>query len=374
MRSTQICLLLCLAAFGMQIARADTPAASNPFQDPLVTPASPLKGKLSPSAAPIIAITKPPGGQRLVAAGLRGLILCSDDAGKHWTQAHVPVQTDLVTLAFVSAKTGWAAGHDGVILRTDDGGLSWRKQFDGVMAKDVLVNDYKKRVAAGKVEMKPFLAEVELNTKDGPNLPFLSIYFQDEHVGYAAGSFGMLIKTDDGGQTWKPWLDHIDNPNFLNLNEIREIGGNVYIVGEQGTVYRLDRTSDRFQSISPQYKGSLFRIVGRGDFLLVVGLNGTAYRSEDGGHTWAETKTGLHSTITAAALAPDGRRIVLAAKDGRAIGTDDNGLSFHNLVLRKPMLFSDLVAMDDSSFAFSGYQGIELQTLRSDTTLSSENK
>ena len=34
-------------------------------------------------------------GQRLVAVGERGLVLLSDDAGKHWRQAQVPVSVTL---------------------------------------------------------------------------------------------------------------------------------------------------------------------------------------------------------------------------------------------------------------------------------------
>ncbi|MEP6505589.1 MAG: glycosyl hydrolase, partial [Betaproteobacteria bacterium] len=40
-------------------------------------------------------------GSRIVAAGERGLVLHSDDGGRAWTQAHVPVQVSLTALRFV---------------------------------------------------------------------------------------------------------------------------------------------------------------------------------------------------------------------------------------------------------------------------------
>src|ERR1700752_281214 len=47
-------------------------------------------------------------GKRLVTAGVRGHILYSDDEGKSWTLAQVPVSSDLLALSFPSAKQGWA--------------------------------------------------------------------------------------------------------------------------------------------------------------------------------------------------------------------------------------------------------------------------
>src|SRR5262245_46588487 len=51
-------------------------------------------------------------GDRIVAVGQRGHVLYSDDAGQQWQQADVPVSSDLVSVAFVDAKRGWAVGHD----------------------------------------------------------------------------------------------------------------------------------------------------------------------------------------------------------------------------------------------------------------------
>ena len=70
-------------------------------------------------------------GKRLVAVGQRGHILYSDDDGRHWQQAGVPVSVDLTAVAFPSPEQGWAVGGDGVVLHSADGGASWQKQLDG---------------------------------------------------------------------------------------------------------------------------------------------------------------------------------------------------------------------------------------------------
>src|SRR5213080_621401 len=64
-------------------------------------------------------------GDRLVTVGQRGHILYSDDSGKNWQQASVPVSCDLTAVYFPSAKQGWAVGNDGVVLHSSDAGVTW---------------------------------------------------------------------------------------------------------------------------------------------------------------------------------------------------------------------------------------------------------
>lgn len=343
-------------------------ATPSPFKDPLATAAATVSGPAL-LQQPVTALARVGVGKevRLVGAGLRGLILISDDGGVGWHQARVPVQSDLVSLYFTPSGRGWAVGHDGVILHSADRGDSWTTQFDGRVAQRTLLPYYQTRVDKGEKQLAPFADQIALNTKDGPTLPFLAVYFENDRVGYAVGSFGMLIATHDGGKTWQPWLEHIDNPNFLNLNEIREIAGDLYIAGEQGGVYRLDRTAQRFVAISPPYKGSFFRIVGNERFLLAVGLNGTAYRSTDRGASWNPVTTGAKSSLTSAALSADGKTLLLTAEGGQLLYSVDDAQTFHALRASRPMLFADVVADGgNDDFVLAGYQGIGRQHVTHD--------
>ncbi|WP_322095057.1 WD40/YVTN/BNR-like repeat-containing protein [Paraburkholderia bannensis] len=363
MRFALIQALVSLAASSVAVA------APSAFNDPLATAAVAVpQGALLQQ--PVIALARVGGGAkvRLVAAGLRGLILVSDDGGTAWRQAHVPVQSDLVSLFFTPSGQGWAVGHDGVILHSADRGESWTAQFDGRVAQRTLLPYYQTRIDHGEKQLAPFAEQVALNTKDGPTLPFLAVHFDDDRNGYAIGSFGMLVATDDGGKTWRPWLDHIDNPNFLNLNDIREIAGDLYIAGEQGGVYRLDRAAQRFVAISPPYKGSFFRIAGNERFLLAVGLNGTAYRSTDRGANWSLVETGAKSSLTSAAFSADGKTLLLTAEGGQLFYSVDDALTFHAVRAARPMLFADVVADGgNDDFVLAGYQGIGRQRLKNDS-------
>jgi photosystem II stability/assembly factor-like uncharacterized protein len=242
------------------------------------------------------------------------------------------------------------------------------------MAHGALTSDYKSRVAKGEAGLKASLDQVELNTKDGPTLPFLSVLFENENVGYAVGSFGMLVRTEDGGKSWHPWLDHIDNGSFLNLNDIREVSGGIYIVGEQGSVFRLDRNLNRFVSIATSYKGSFFRIVGNDRFLLVVGLNGTAYRSVDSGASWKSVPTGATTSLTSASLSSDGAMLLLTSEGGGLLCSKDDGNSFKDLHAEMPMLYADALASNGDWFVLAGYQGVARQKVRPVTMANPDTK
>lgn len=362
----RIALIPALAnSMALALAAAAAAASAGVFKDPLATPAAPVTAGPGLLRQPFIALARVGEHEsvRFVAAGLRGLILVSDDRGAKWRQVPVPVQSDLVSLCFARSGQGWAVGHDGVILHSADRGNTWTMQLTGRVAQHSLLAYYQTRIDKGEKQLAPFANQLALNTKDGPTLPFLSVYFENDRVGFAVGSFGMLVATDDGGKTWRPWLEHIDNPNFLNLNDIREIAGDVYIAGEQGSVYRLDRAQERFVAISAPYKGSFFRLVGNSRYLLVMGLNGTAFRSGDRGASWSAVNTGAKTSLTSAALSPDGKTVLLTAEGGQLLYSVDDALTFHSLRASRPMLFTDVVADGDDDFVLSGYQGIGRQRM-----------
>src|SRR5574337_2060456 len=82
-------------------------------------------------------------GERVVAVGQRGHIIYSDDAGKSWQQAKVPVSSDLVAVSFPTPEQGWAVGHDGVVLHSSDAGATWTKQLDGRALGSMMAAYYK---------------------------------------------------------------------------------------------------------------------------------------------------------------------------------------------------------------------------------------
>lgn len=317
----------------------------------LVDPLDRATGK-SPLAANNLLNGLGRAGERIVAVGQRGHVLVSGDAGKSWLQASVPVSSDLVAVHFASAAKGWAVGHDGVVLATTDGGDTWVRQFDGRTAGQLMARHYANADPALAAEAARF-------AEQGPDKPFLDVWFENENSGFVVGAFNMIFRTEDGGKTWQPWFDRTDNPSQFNLYAIRQVGDDVFIAGEQGLLLKLDRQSGRFRAIETPYKGSYFGVTGKRGALIVYGLRGNVYRSVDGGTTWVKVEIGVPQAITASALAEDGR-ILLSTPGGMVYASGDDGASFKRLPLEHTVPAFALLAQGKDAVVVAGNRGVRV--------------
>lgn len=290
-------------------------------------------------------------GKRLVAVGIRGQIVISDDAGAAWRQAKVPVGSDLVAANFPSDKAGWAVGHDGVVLATMDGGNTWLKQLDGNAAA---------RTMAGKYANMPLAVEAERFAEQGPDKPFLDVWFDNEMTGFVVGAYNLIFRTDDGGKNWTPWLDRTDNPKMLHLYAIRRIGEDYFIVGEQGLVLKLDPLSGRFRMLDVPYKGTFFGITGKPGAVIVYGLRGNVFRTTDDGKSWKKVETGLAVTLVGSTIADDGR-IVLVSQTGHVLDSADDGESFHIRKFDRALPSAAVTSLSAKSLLIAGALGLRIE-------------
>lgn len=314
-------LLALLAAASAPFCR---PVVAQGFIDVLDTPA-----QISSLASHSLLIGLASAGQRLVAVGQRGHVLYSDDGGEHWQQARVPVSSDLVAVHFPTPSHGWAVGHDGVVLHSADGGATWERQFDGRQVGPRMLTHYQALAqnAPDDETLAALVREAQRMTEEGADKPFLDVWFENERVGYIVGAFNLLFRTEDGGRTWTPWMERADNPSALNLYAIRPAGGELYIVGEQGLLLKLNRASGRFESQTTPYSGSFFGVLGNPGVVLAFGLRGNVFRSVDGGESWSRVETGLPVSITTGTQLADGR-FALLSQAGHLLVSDDDGASF----------------------------------------------
>jgi photosystem II stability/assembly factor-like uncharacterized protein len=316
-------LMFALAA-GAALAAMAATGATQGWLDVLDAPA--LK---SPLAAKSLLNGLALAGPRVVAVGQRGHILYSDDAGQNWTQAEVPVSSDLVAVTFPTPDSGWAVGHDGVVLHSADAGRSWKRQHDG----------------------RPDAAEN----------PLLDVWFRDANTGYAVGAFGQFLRTADAGEHWEVLKDAADNPKNLHLYAIRAVGDDLYIAGEQGLLLKFDRADNRFRALASPYKGTLFGITGNAHAVLAFGLRGNVVRSTDGGATWQPLNTGLPAGLVASTIDARGR-IVLASQTGSLLVSQDDGASFVAVKQERPLPAAGALAVGDK-LVVAGPRGVQTLTL-----------
>lgn len=241
-------------------------------------------------------------GDRLVAAGDRGHILFSDDAGKHWLQAKVPTRQLLTALHFVDDKHGWAVGHDALVLATQDGGENWNVQYEE-----------REREA-----------------------PLLDVWFENPQYGIAVGAYGALIETTDGGQSWNDISDRLDNEDGVHLNAIAQIqDGGLLVVGEMGSLFRSSDLGQSWERLDSPYEGSFFGVLAGGESGLVFayGLRGHLFRSVDSGDSWEQIELSngnghpLESGLAGGSVLRDGR-IIIVGHGGAVLTSSDQGRTF----------------------------------------------
>lgn len=336
-------MILRALLLSMLVCAAPSRAAS--FADLLDTPAAP-----SARAAHALINALAMAGTRVVAAGQRGHILYSDDRGGRWRQAQVPVSSDLVALHFPTPLKGWAVGHDGVVLHSADGGATWRRQLDGIKAAQLVIAQAASPALVG--DARAVLAK-------GPDKPFLDVWFLDQDKGFIIGAFNEIFATVDGGRNWTPWHTRTDNPKGFHLNAIGQVGGRLYIVGEQGLVLRLSADQSRFEALAVPYQGSFFGLTGHGAALIVFGLRGNALRSLDQGASWSRIETGLQSGLTAATVMADGT-VLLVSQGGQVLASRDDGATFSKLDKIKPAATGAALAVGDGTLILGGMRGLRV--------------
>ena len=245
-------------------------------------------------------------GSRVIAAGERGVIVYSDDGGRSWTQAKVPVSETLTSLHFPTADHGWAVGHGGVILHSGDGGETWQQQLDGNDVNRQKLDFVTDRAMALEAEVQESesepdddlifeLEEAQYAVEDaeaaldtGPADPFLDVWFADASIGWAVGAYGMIFRTDNGGLQWRIAAGGIENLEGYHYYSLAAAdGGTLYLSGEAGLIYRSDNGGDQWQRLDLDYDGSLFGVLALDtDRVLTFGLRGNIFLSEDRGDSW----------------------------------------------------------------------------------------
>jgi photosystem II stability/assembly factor-like uncharacterized protein len=287
--------------------------------DPVGAPAEAM-----PLAAHSLLLDLARAGERYVAVGARGDVLLSSD-GRDWKQAPVPTRTTFTAVSAVDAQI-WAVGHDGVIAHSADGGEHWTLQR--------------------KDPWTPPTDSSDAMHDSRQGVPLLDVLFTDARHGYAVGAYSLALRTDDGGDTWKPmsvvaapkeeaakpasteggtdsgkdgsWTmsqgeKTIGQEATPHLNAIARTGsGGLLIVGERGSAFRSHDDGATWQRQQLPYDGSMFGVIGyAGERVLAFGLRGHVFESSDLGEHWNLLDTGTQlSLMGGTALPGDGAAIV----------------------------------------------------------------
>lgn len=228
-----------------------------------------------------------------------------------------------------------AVGDHGVILRSDDG-VHFR-QAKSVPVRSLLTAvqflDARRGFAAGH-------DGVVLGTQDGGDTwtllhatpgvekPILSLHFDSAEHGLAVGLYGWTLETSDGGHSWTEGHIGGDGDDRHLFHLFTSPKGTWLIAAEQGTVFRSVDGGKSWQALSTGDQGSLWHGTALADgTLLVCGMRGHIYRSADDGQSWQAVASNTTQSLTGIAQMPD-HGVVIVGINGTVLTSHDSGASF----------------------------------------------
>ena len=377
------------AANTTQPGLATTPAASEAKPNETSKPVEP---KAEPKAEPVTAATKPtepdkvPPAPRIATPPIADALGELDITNHNWKIVRKSAATDknLRAIYFVDSMTGWAAGDTGVALRTTDGGKTWKPLLSGAAANinQIQFVDWNNGWMLGEITRRDDEEPetILLSTTNGgrtwtkkalPNV--LSIFFSDPQHGWAVGKNATILRTEDGGQEWKPYGDlekmiglPVESSNynfgfrdiyFLDTQRGWLIGnfygrakshiGGLFVTNDGGATWKRLPLTVQTQYSSGRFTPGLFHSVrfsdanngsvtgemqdGEGRFFF-------ALHTQDGGKSWHQFRTPSRAAHSTQFLSPaTGWTAAAAPREGGAdavvydttlMRTDNGGASW----------------------------------------------
>lgn len=323
-------------------------------------------------------------GERIVAVGERGHVIFSDDEGQTWSQGQVPVSVTLTALDFADANIGWAVGHSGVVLKTDDAGGHWALQLTGIRAAELAIAGKEERAAEleARIEEAPeeekgdlewalddlyfSMENMRADLDVGPVNPLLDVWFEDDQHGFVIGAYGMMLRTDDGGDSWQDWSGRLENPSGYHLNAMASVmGGGLVVVGEAGQIHVSVDNGETWELRDSPYPGSLFGVIGTGNVneILAFGLRGNVLLSRDLGKSWTIVPSGATATLNGGAVSDDGR-ITLVGNGGAILVSTNGAESFRENFRDDREGVMSVVPVSDTNILIVGEHGANVTDAR----------
>jgi photosystem II stability/assembly factor-like uncharacterized protein len=128
-----------------------------------------------------------------------------------------------------------------------------------------------------------------------------SVYFTDANTGYAVGSYGLLLKTTNGGNLWTQQTSGtayaLNSVFFANRNTGYAVGRNDSIGG--GIILKTTNAGTQWTMMSFGVDNDIMTSVyfTSPDTGYVTGVNGNILKTSDGGTIWTNQNTGTYNFL-----------------------------------------------------------------------------
>jgi len=255
-------------------------------------------------------------------------------------------------------------GERGHILISNDNGHNWQQADVPTRAllTNVFMHDAKLGWAVGH-------DATILKTDDGglswrqvfsapeEEAPLLDLWFRDANYGLAVGAYGLMYQTEDGGEQWHQiWVNDTDDFHLNQINQAPD--GTLYIAAEAGMIYRSDDEGATWETLDSPYHGSLFGSLASGNTLFIYGLRGHLFMSPDRGNHWDHVATDTTAMITSA-IKRNSDCIFAGLGGTLLIDHQCEGKALQRQQLPGREGISDLLLSDQGELVLIGEHGVE---------------
>ena len=221
-----------------------------------------------------------------------------NSVNESWNSVVSPTNQWLMDVAFIDDVSGWAVGWNGTVLKYTDGN-NWESTSITGISDDklygVAFSDNNHGVILGYSSDNEAFVYATRNGGTSwskvmlPSVDFIprAVTFGDETRGWIAGSNGVVLTTNDAGQSWSL----VETPVSTTLYGVDAIGaGKVYACGSSTLIYSSDGGSSWQQLIDAQDGyGWLKDIVFTDDnngYFVTAGGEAKIFKTSDGGNSW----------------------------------------------------------------------------------------
>lgn len=275
-------------------------------------------------------------GERGIAVGLKGAILESKDAGKTWSPVRSPTRTALLAVA-ASGGRSVAVGLSGVVA-TSTMDEPWKVATSGVTQRLLGVDMNATGLAVAVGAFGTVVVSRDWGGTWRSKTPDWSVLATRENPGFAepmvygvavgregvitlVGEFGLIARSNDGGDTWRILSAPKAGVPTLNAIHLGDPGQNSYAVGQEGTIRISIDGGETWADCTSATKLNFLGVAASAAGEIVVTGMRVMYRSRNNGMSWEEVVSGdaRSDWYQAARAVPGSGRMFAVGHSGRVI-------------------------------------------------------
>lgn len=163
-----------------------------------------------------------------------------------------------------------------------------------------------------------------LNSNSIFSLGFNSVHTPDGVNIIAVGNSGLIYRSHNGGNSWSSYT--ISSANF---NSVYSLNNNVWISGNDGRIYKTQKTNSAINSYGIGITNSILSVYFVDDnngFL--CGEGGIVYKTINGGINWSASGTGITSVKLNSISFSDNQKGITVGDNGAVYVTSNGGATW----------------------------------------------